>query len=141
MVGGGKYTFELVGKDKAEFKALRRELIGVSDGDTFYISDKFTIKGWQGLTPCILSGPYVIAPVQGSAGQYTGGGIVPAMIKVGKGFLIDIRDGTSVPLSNKTLKRLLSKYPDIAAQYKDKQDLSDYSVDIVEQINQAKFSH
>jgi len=140
MVGGGKYTFEFLSKDNTEFKKFRKELVGISDGENFYISDKFTIKGWQGLTLCFLSGPYIIAPVKGNAGQYTGGGAIPSMISIGKGFLINLNEGVSVPLTKKTIIKLLAKYPDISKEYADKTDLLESAVEIMEKINKAERS-
>ncbi len=140
MVGGGKYTFEFASMSNGEFKKYRKELVGISDGENFYISDKYTIKGWQGLTRCVLTGPYIIAPVKGSAGQSTGGGAIPSMISIGKGFLINLNEGTSEELSKKVIKKLLTKYPDISKEYADKDDLMDMAVEIVEKINKAEHS-
>jgi hypothetical protein len=138
MWGGGKYTFELPTMDKAEFKKIKKTLIGISDGESFYISDKFTVNGWQGLTRCLLSGPYIIAPVQGSAAQYTGGGLIPSMIKVGSGFLINLNVGNSRPLTKKVIKELLEKHPDIADKYAHKGDLIELSAEIINEVNKAE---
>lgn len=137
MWGGGKYTFELAPENKVSFKKIRKEFVGISDGENFYISDRFTIKGWQGMTSCILSGPYIIAPIQSSAGQFTGGGLIPSMIKVGNGYLINIKEGSSIPLSKKVLKELLKKYPTLMSEYAD-QNLMDSAVDIIDKINQME---
>lgn len=138
MWGGGKYTFEFASKDKTEFKKIRKELIGMSDGENFYISDKFTVNGWQGMTLCRLSGPYLIAPIKGSAAQYTAGGLIPSMIKVGSGFLINLNDGTSRQLSKKVIKELLKKYPEISKKYADKGDLIEYASEIINEINKTE---
>ena len=138
MWGGGKYSFEFESKDKVEFKKTRKELIGISDGEDFYISDKFTVSGWQGMTLCLLSGPYIIAPIQGSAGQYTGGGLIPSMVKVGSGFLINLNNGTSRLLSKKVITEALEKYPDISQEYADKGDLIEFAVEIIDKINKAE---
>lgn len=138
MVGGGKYTFELASENNAEFRKIRKNMIGISDGEFFYISDKYTIGGWQGLTACILSGPYIIVPIRGSASQYTGGGMVPGFISIGKGFLIDIREGTSHELTNKFIKKLISKYPIVAENYKDKENIVEYSAEIINSINKIE---
>jgi len=140
MWGGGKHSFEFKSKDKAEFKKIRKELIGISDGKDFYISDKFTVGGWQGqgMTLCLLSGPYIIAPIQASAGQYTGGGLIPSMIKVGSGFLINLNNGTSRRLSKKLIREALEKYPDLAQEYADKGDLVEFAVEIMDKINKAE---
>lgn len=135
MLCGGKYTFEFTDKKKSEYKEVKREFVGISDGENFYISDRFTVNGWQGMTLCLLSGPYIIADIQGSTGQYTGGGIIPSMVKIGNGFLIDIRNGTSVPLTEKELKKLLTKYPHILNKYKDKENMAEFSNQIINEIN------
>lgn len=135
LFGGGKYSFELGSKDKAEFRKIKKECVGISDGENFYISDRFTVGGWQGMTCCLLSGPYIIAPIQGNAGQYTGGGLIPSTIKVGNGFLIDLNKGTSSKLSNKTLKELLIKYPDISKEYQGKNDLMEFAAEIINAVN------
>lgn len=137
MWGGGKYTFELVLENKTSFKKIRKEFVGLSDGENFYISDRYTIKGWQGMTLCILSGPYIIAPVQSSAGEFTGGGLIPSMIKIGNGYLINIKEGSSISLSKKVLKELLKKYPTILSEYADK-DLMDFTAEIIDKINMTE---
>jgi hypothetical protein len=134
MWGGGNYTFELASNSDAEYKKLKRDLVGISDGVNFFISDNYIINGARGLTLCILSGPYIIANVQGNAGQFTGGGLIPALIKVESAFLINIKDGTSVPMTKKVLKRLLKSYPAIEKKYSGKK-LTDFSVQIVDEIN------
>ena len=48
MVGGGPYTFVLDDAKKSEFKALRRNMVGLSDGVRFYVSDQLTVGGWMG---------------------------------------------------------------------------------------------
>ncbi len=138
MMGGGKYGFDLAADDKADYKQVKKTCVGISDGENFYISDKFTIGGWQGLTRCLLSGPYIIAPISSSAGQYTGGGIIPAMIKVNKGFLINLNDGVSRPLSKKLIREILKKYPDIEKEYADKNNLVEFAVEIINKVNQLE---
>lgn len=44
MWGGGKYTFQLAPENKVSFKKIRKEFVGISDGENFYISDRFTIR-------------------------------------------------------------------------------------------------
>ena len=135
MMGGGKYSFELSSDKKSEFRAIKRDLLGISDGESFYVSDQLTIGGWQGMTKCLLSGPYIIAPIQSSTGHYAGGGLLPSLIKIESGFLIDLNAGTSIRLSNKFLKNLLKKYPSVAEYYASKENLIDYAVEIINEIN------
>jgi len=135
MVGGGKFGFELSSGNKSEYKKLKKNLIGISDGINFYISDKYTIGGWQGLTICLLSGPYIIASVQGTAGQYTGGGLIPSMVKVGNGYLIDLKTGKSVAITNKVLKDLLKPYPEIAKKYSVTDGLTENTFQIVSDVD------
>jgi hypothetical protein len=135
LLGGGKYIFDLASKDKNEFKEMRKNLVGLSDGENFYISDKFTVGGWQGLTPCFLSGPYVIADIRANAGQYSGGGFIPSLIKVSDGYLIDLKSGHSIQITKKSLRDLLVKYPDIQKKYEDKENILIFSTQIVEEIN------
>jgi len=138
MWGGGKHSLEFKSKDKAEFKKIRKEIIGISDGKDFYISDKFTVGGWQGMTLCLLSGPFIIAPIQAIAGQYTGGGLIPFMIKVGSVFLINLNNGISRRLSKRLIREVLEKYPDLSQEYADKGDLIEFAVEIMDKINKAE---
>ncbi len=135
LTGGGKYTFDLLSGSKQAYKLLRKDMVGISDGTHFYISDKYSGGGWQGLTICILSGPYIIAKTQGSDGQYTGGGIIPSLIKIESGYLINLQTGKSVPISNKVLKELLAPYPEIAKKYSVTAGLTSSLVQIVSDIN------
>ncbi|WP_188507901.1 DUF6563 family protein [Parapedobacter pyrenivorans] len=138
MWGGGKYTFELADAAKHEVKPFKRALVGVSDGETFYISDRHTIGGWQGLTKCLLTGPYLVAPIRASASAYTGGGLIPAMIKVGEGFVINVNAGTSAKLTEKYLKGLMSKHPEIADRYAEAENLMDAALEIIDEINRVE---
>lgn len=138
LVGGGKYSFELASKDKREFRELRKALVGVSDGENFYISDRFTVNGWQGMTRCILDGPYLIADIKGSAAQYAGGGIIPGQITVNSGYLINLKTGRSSSITKKTLRELLSNYPNIAKDYQNKMDLTEFAIPIVDAVNQQE---
>ena len=138
MMGGGRYSFELASDKKSEFRTIKRDLLGISDGESFYISDRLTVGGWQGMTMCLLSGPYIIAPLQGSTGQYTGGGLLPSLIKIGSGFLIDLNTGSSIRLSNKLLKKLLKKHPGVSEYYARKENLLDHAVEIINEINIEK---
>jgi len=135
MFGGGKFTFRLVPENKAAFKKIKKQFVGISDGKNFYISDKYTINGWQGMTACILSGPYIIAPIQSDAGQF--GGVIGSFIKIGTGFLINIENGSSIQLSKKVMKEILKKYPDISKEY-DNLDLMDYAIEIIDKINNTE---
>lgn len=135
MFGGGKFTFRLVPEDKTSFKKFKKQIVGLSDGENFYISDKYTINGWQGMTACILSGPYIIAPVQSDAGQF--GGVIGSFIKIGKGFLINLENGSSIQLSKKVLKEILKKYPAISKEYEN-MDLMDYAIEIIDKINKTE---
>ncbi|MFY7733950.1 MAG: DUF6563 family protein [Bacteroidia bacterium] len=135
LYGGGKYTFRLVPDDKTTFKKFKKQIVGISDGDNFYISDRYTIKGWQGMTVCILSGPYIIAPIQNDAGQF--GGIIGSIIKIGNGFLINLKDGSSKQLSKKALKDILKKYPTILKEY-ETMDLMDNAIEIIDKINKIE---
>ncbi len=138
MVGGSKYGFELASKDKKSTRELRRIFVGISDGEHFYISDRITMRTWQGMSRCILSGPYLIADAKGNAAQYTGGGAVASLIVVNSGYIINIKDGSSTPLTRKTLMKLLSKYPDIAKEFQNKTDILEYTIPIISAINQKE---
>ena len=138
MVGGGPYTFVLDDGKKSEFKALRRNMVGLSDGVRFYVSDQLTVGGWMGFTPCVLEGPYILAAIQGSAAAYTGGGVLPGFIKTGRGYVIDIRNGASAALNKGFIRRLLKKHPDLAEEYKDKDDIMGYAVEIIIKVNELE---
>lgn len=135
MVGGGNYGFELPSASRSIYKKLKKELVSISDGENFYISDRYTVGGWQGLTLCVLSGPFIIGNIQGSAAQFTGGGLVPSMIKIGNGYLINIKDATTVAITNKVLKELLTPYPQIAKKYSVTAGLVESSAQIINDIN------
>lgn len=137
MWGGGKYTFELPLSSKSELRKIRKELTGISDGENFYMSDRFTINGRQGMTRCLLSGPYIIAPIQGSTSQYTPE-LTPSLTRAGKGFLINLNDSTTRPLSKKLIRKLLKKHPDITQEYTDKSDLIELSAEIIDKVNKAE---
>lgn len=138
MVGGGPYTFVLEDGKKSEFKTLRRSMVGLSDGERFYISDQLTVGGWMGFTPCVLRGPYILAPIQGSAGSYTGGGVLPSFLKTGRGYVIDIRTGANSALNKSFIRGLLKKHPDLAHAYKDKDDIMDSAVEIIMKVNELE---
>ena len=138
MVGGGPYTFVLDDGKKSEFKALTRNMVGLSDGVRFYISDQLTVGGWMGFTPCVLNGPYILAAIQGSAATYTGGGVLPGFIKTGRGYVIDIRNGASAALNKSFIRGLLKKHPELADAYKDKDDMMDYAVEILIKVNEVE---
>ena len=133
--GTGKYTFKLASGDKAEYKKLRKALVGISDGEYFYLSDRHTVGGVAGLTRVISTGPYVIAPIQERASKYLGGGLIPYMIKVGHGFLVNLNRGISEPMTKSLLKSLLDRYPEIWAQYSGKVDWYDMAPEIVTKVN------
>lgn len=135
MVGGGNYAFELASGTKSIYKKLKKELTGISDGVNFYISDRYTVGGWQGLSLCVLSGPYIIGNIKTSAGQFTGGGLIPSMTNVGNGYLINVKAATSVAITNKLLKELLKPYPQIAKKYSVTAGLVESSVQIINDIN------
>lgn len=137
LVGGGKYGLELLAGSKSDYRKLKKELVGISDGANFYISDRFAGGGWQGLSVCLLSGPYIIAYTQGSAGQYTGGGIIPSFIKVENGYLINLQTATSTAITNKVLKQMLEPYPEIAKKYSVTAGLTLSAVQIITDINAA----
>ncbi len=132
--GGGEFKFELVNNNfKHDFQKLKEEFVGISDGNNFYISDMYTVGGWYGMSPCILNGPYIIAPIQGNTGKYIG--IIGAFIKVGSGYMINIIEARSKKITQKLLKELISKYPDISKEYADKTDLLPFCVEIMDKIN------
>lgn len=135
LLGGGLYSFDLVPQDQSEFKRLRKDMVGFSDGDKFYLSDKFTVGGWQGFSVCFLTGPYIIADIGTSAGQYTGGGLLPSLINVSNGYLINIKSRSSSPLTKKALKDLLKKYPELQDKYANQEDLVANAVQILDEIN------
>jgi hypothetical protein len=49
-----------------------------------------------------------------------------------------IKDGSSTPLTRKTLMKLLSKYPDIAKEFQNKTDILEYTIPIISAINQKE---
>jgi hypothetical protein len=136
MVGGGPYAFELVSADKSQ-RELRKALVGISDGRQFYISDKYTCGGWMGISKCYLDGPYIVSLTRGSAAQYTGGGLIPALMPVGWGTVINIRTREHKNLNEGFIRDLLKQYPDLNEQYKDT-DLMNYAIDILEIVNQRE---
>ena len=138
MVGGSKYGFELASKNKKNTRELRRSFVGISDGEHFYISDRITVGGWQGMSRCILSGPYLIAEAKGSAAQYTGGGAIASQIMINSGYIVNLKNGHSTPLTKKSLTNLLSNYPDIAKDYQNKMDILEYVVPILTAVDQKE---
>ncbi len=83
------------------------------------------------MSRCILSGPFLIAEAKGTAAQYTGGGALASQIMINSGYIINLKDGHSIPLTRKSLMNLLSKYPDIAKDYQNKTDILEYAVPIL----------
>lgn len=121
----------MASKDKKATRDLRRTFVGISDGQHFYISDRIALGTWQGMSRCILSGPFLIAEAKGTAAQYTGGGALASQIMINSGYIINLKDGHSIPLTRKSLMNLLSKYPDIAKDYQNKTDILEYAVPIL----------
>ncbi len=135
MKGGGKYTFDSHVMSKAVLKKTKKYFVGISDGDNFFISDRFTIGSGQGMMPCLLTGPYLVAPVRGNAGQYTGGGLIPSLINVRQTALINLNTGHSEIISQEVLRKLLLKYPKTAHKYARVENLLDFSISIIDDIN------
>jgi hypothetical protein len=138
LLGGGPYAFELDSADKSQWRELRKALVGISDGRQFYISDKYTSGGWMGLSKCYLQGPYIVSMTRGSAGQYTGGGLIPGLIPFGSGTVINIRTREHNPLSEGFIKGLLKKYPDLNQEYKNMFGLMNHAIEILEKVNQKE---
>ena len=137
-IGGSSYKLDDDSLSRNKINALKKILVGVSDGQNFYISDRFTIGGYYGLTKCSLKGPYIYADIEESAAQYTGGGLIPALIKTGKGFVINVNKGLSLPLNKKFLKDLLRQYPDLENEYSKKMSLMDHAVEILQRVNERE---
>jgi hypothetical protein len=131
--GGGPFEFELDSADKYEFHALRKALVGISDGKQFYISDKYTSGKWMGISKCYLQGPYVLSFGGFNIDQYDGG-IVPRFALLSSGFVIDIRTREHVLLDEEFLKVFLKKYPELDEKYRNS-DLMKYAIEILEIVN------
>lgn len=136
MWGGSEYGFVLDSSGKDEWRSLRKMVVGLSDGKQFYISDKYTTGGWFGLTPCYLNGPLILTLNKGNLAQYTGGGIIPALIPTGNGFVINIQTREHFPLTESFLKKLLKKYPGLEYDFSKKMNLMDHVVEILESVNE-----
>jgi hypothetical protein len=135
LVGGSETGFKLDSASKDEWKALRKVLVGISDGKQFYISDRYTVGGWFGLSPCYLKGPLIVVlNGRGNLAQYTGGGLLPALIGINENYVINIRSRERAKLDKSYLKVLMKPYPDIVEKYK-KMNLMDNSINIIEEIN------
>ena len=134
--GGSKYSFELPGANKQQLRDFKKKFFFVFHQDTLYVADKLTTNG-RGMTPCFLSGPYLIADANATVGTY-GGGLVGAMIKLGEGYLIDLKKGESVPLTRKVLKTLMAQYPEIERKYAGEKHDFDDVLRIVERINELE---
>ncbi len=135
MHASGLYSFKLASESKPELRKIKKTLVGISDGEFFYIADRYTVGGTMGMTRVISSGPYVIAPIQERMSKYTGGGLIPFMFKVGHGFLINLNRGISTPMTKPLLKALLDRYPAIWNEYSGKVDWYDMSPEIVGKVN------
>ena len=136
--GGSRYTFDLMSKTNHEYNKIKEEIIGVSDGENFYISDIYTVGGIHGMSQCILSGPYLIALAKTDLSYFTLGGAIPSSLKSGSCYLINLKDGSSHSLTNRLLEKTLEKYPTIKNEYLNKDNLMEYAIEILEKINQTE---
>jgi len=137
-VGGGEYTFELLSSDSLRYKKIRKTFVGISDGQYFYISHRLIDGSFLSMTRCLLTGPYLVAPIEGNLGQYTGGGIIPSLIKIKSGFLIDFKDGTSRKLSNDLIKQELKDYPELQKEFSKRGNLLERAVEIFSKVNELE---
>src|SRR5664279_1628418 len=55
----GDFKLESDSLSHDELSDLKKKYVGFSDGQDFYISDRFTIGGVRGLSKCSLKGPYI----------------------------------------------------------------------------------
>ncbi len=147
MSGGGEYTLECLNKDlknKNLLNEIREEYIGVSDGECFYISDNYTITQnaifkSKGLTKCLYNGPYIVAPIQKRASSIMGGGVIPSLIKIGQGFIIDLKNGITKEISNSSLKKVLSEHKQLLDEYNAKKgSLHSYTSEIITKVNEVE---
>src|ERR1035437_899863 len=68
-------------------------------------------------------------------------GLIPALIKTGNGYVININKGLSLPLTKKFLKDLLSQYPDLENEYKKKMSFMDHALEIIQRVNEREILH
>ena len=137
LVGGGPFEFLLDSAEKNEWRALRKALVGISDGTQFYISDKYTCGGWMGISKCYLNGPYILSLSRANAAQY-GGGLILSFANIGAGTVINLRTREHYPLNERFIKDLLKLYPDLEEEYKDRKGLLYYAIDILEKVNEKE---
>ena len=135
LKGGGKYSFESPVMSKAILKKSKKYFVGLSDGDNFFISDRITNGSGQGMMPCLLTGPYIVAPVRGNASKYVGGGLIPSLINIRQFALIDLNTGHSEIITVEILRKLLLKYPKTSHKYKGVENLLTFSISIIDDIN------
>lgn len=138
----GTYKFEIDSLSKQKFDLFQKTLVGASDGHDFYISGRFTNAGYLGIAKCYLKGPYIFA----QEAPYNPMGLIGAVLTMGadysgKGYVININKGLSLPLTKKFLKDLLKKYPDLDEEYKQKISIADHSMEILQRINGRERIH
>jgi|SRR5665647_270715 len=138
----GTYKFKMDSLSKPKFDLFQKTLVGVSDGHDFYISGRFTNAGYLGIVKCYLKGPYIFA----QEAPYNPAGLIGAIVTIGadysgKGYVINVNKGLSLPLTKKFLKNLLRNYPDLDKEYKMKMSITDHSVEILERINERESIH
>jgi hypothetical protein len=135
LVGGGPLTFKVDSLDIKQYRATRKKMVGVSDGQNFYISNRLTGGGYMSVSKCYLTGPYLLNFETGSLADYTGGGLVPAPVKMGNGYVIDLVNKKSTKLSKKYLRELMAAFPSIEQEYKDEDHLTKKAAAILQKIN------
>jgi hypothetical protein len=92
----------------------------------------------MGLSKCYLKGPYIISLSRTNVGKYAGYGLIPSLITVGIGTVIDIRTREHNPLNEPFIKDLLKKYPDLSEEYKDRTPLLKYAFEIIKKVDEKE---
>ena len=108
--GGGLYGIELESISKQERKKIGKECLGISDGEIFVFSGNYTLGGWRGYSKAYLSGPLVYIPFETTLAKYTGGGIIPSLIKTSRGLVFDVNLGKQYKLEEKLLQAMVEKH-------------------------------
>lgn len=130
----GDFKLESDSLSHDELSDLKMKFVGFSDGQDFYVSDRFTIGGVRGLSKCFLKGPYILADVEKSGPSSSGIGESSAIYE----YVINVNKGLSLKLTRKVLEDILGRYPDIESEYKEKKKLMDHAKEILQKINEKE---
>jgi hypothetical protein len=139
----GSFKLKIDSLPSPKLDEFLRTVVGVSDGWNFYISGRFTDVGFREVRRCYLRGPYLFAF---QTQYYNNPGLIDLLIndefdKNLRGFVININKGLSLRLTKKFMEDIISNYPDLENEYKDKEDFMKYKMEILRKINEREKVH